>query len=279
MSEFDAILNPDTGRPAGEDVDNIDRAEDQPDQLVGRDGLFAQFAWQTTSCTTDLDQTIATVVSFARHSLTADTATITLIRPACLLISLGATDLAARQADNLQHQLGEGPCLQASLDHQPDHRPGQRLGYQSVAAADIGADPRWPAWGPQAANLGLRSILSVSLRTATGQRLGSLNLYGYSFRRHTRADHETAHLFAAHATAAIAAAIQTDKLQQALTSRTIIGQAQGVLIARYRLTAETAIDALRRYSQDTNTKLHTLAHEIVQTGNLPAKYLTAQGSK
>ena len=55
----------------------------------------------------------------------------------------------------------------------------------------------------------------------------------------------------------------------AIDSRNLIGQAQGILMERYRLTPGKAFAVLRRLSQDLNTKIAVLAEELVSTGQLP----------
>jgi AmiR/NasT family two-component response regulator len=49
----------------------------------------------------------------------------------------------------------------------------------------------------------------------------------------------------------------------------VIGQAQGMLMQRYGLTAEQAFVVLRRYSQLRNTTLVVLAEQFTTTGVLP----------
>jgi AmiR/NasT family two-component response regulator len=54
-------------------------------------------------------------------------------------------------------------------------------------------------------------------------------------------------------------------LQAALTTRTVIGQAQGVLMARQEINEAEAFDVLRRASQRTNRKLRDIAADIVRS--------------
>ena len=62
---------------------------------------------------------------------------------------------------------------------------------------------------------------------------------------------------------------RSDNLEQALLSREVIGQAQGILIERERITAEQAFDILRRASQHLNEKLRDIAQHLVDTGEDP----------
>jgi AmiR/NasT family two-component response regulator len=62
---------------------------------------------------------------------------------------------------------------------------------------------------------------------------------------------------------------KVETLQEALETRTIIGQAQGILMERLSLCAEEAFGYLRRRSNTDNVKLRDLAAEIVRTRCLP----------
>ena len=229
-----------------------------------REEHFAELAW-LSSQESDLTHTIATIVDVARATLGADQAGVTLLRPGERLESVGPTSDEVRQADNFQHDLRQGPCVDAAFD-----------GLYLVSE-DLATDPRWPDWAPKAAALGLRSVLSAGLRTAGGRRLGSLNLYGYRPRAFTERDLETARLFAAHATAALWAALREYNLQLAMESRTVIGRAEGILMIRYGMDADQALAVLRRYSQDGNVKLRDLAESVVQHRGLPDDLLPVDG--
>ncbi|MGW4094535.1 ANTAR domain-containing protein [Nocardia sp. NPDC004750] len=52
-------------------------------------------------------------------------------------------------------------------------------------------------------------------------------------------------------------------LSEIAEARAAIEQARGVLMFVYGITAEQAFGVLRWCSMETNTKIHTLAHEIV----------------
>ena len=56
---------------------------------------------------------------------------------------------------------------------------------------------------------------------------------------------------------------------RAVDGRTVIGQAQGILMERYGITAEQAFTVLKRLSQDGNVKLHQLASEFVEHRRFP----------
>jgi response regulator NasT len=83
------------------------------------------------------------------------------------------------------------------------------------------------------------------------------------------ADRAVAEEVAVHARIALAAWDAAEDLALGLASRSVIGQAQGILMERFSLDADRAFQVLRRYSQDGNVKLVEVARRVVQTGALP----------
>jgi len=61
-----------------------------------------------------------------------------------------------------------------------------------------------------------------------------------------------------------------DNLHQALRTRELIGQAQGILMERERITGDQAFDVLRRASQHLNIKIREVARTLIETGETPA---------
>lgn len=57
-------------------------------------------------------------------------------------------------------------------------------------------------------------------------------------------------------------------LMATVTTRNLIGQAQGILMERHRVTADQAFAMLSKVSQDNNLKLRDLADRLVTTGML-----------
>ena len=216
--------------------------------------LLAEFAARASAAQT-VNETIDEIVGFGVTHLSADYGGVTLWRQRGRLESAGATDPIVAQADKLQHALREGPCVQAAEE------------LRHIVSPDLERDGRWPTWGPQAADLGLRSILSVELNTGP-RRLGALNFYGASRYNFDDDDVETAHYFAAHAAAALDATLTAAGLRTAADTRTIIGQAQGILMERYSLSAKKAFAVLLRYSQDNNIKLHELARRLIEVDGI-----------
>ncbi len=101
-----------------------------------------------------------------------------------------------------------------------------------------------------------------------GDNLGALNLYS----RHAGAfDDESEHvglLFAAHAAVAYSAVRRQAGLARSVATRQLIGQAEGMLMERHKLTADEAFAMLVRVSQNGNVKLRDVAEQLVRSGSL-----------
>ena len=181
----------------------------------------------------------------------ADHASLTVRRRAGQYTSLGSTSDVASEADHAQYSLQEGPCVDAAET------------AEFFRSGDVGQDERWPTWGPQAAALGVGSLLSVQL-FADGKPIGALNLYSASTG--CFADRDTvdlAALYATHAALALASADQVSGLETAMSSRHAIGMAQGIFMERYALTPDQAFALLQRMSSTTNVKLREVAAQVV----------------
>jgi GAF domain-containing protein len=171
--------------------------------------------------------------------------------------TLASSAAVAAEADALQYELGEGPCLEIA-------DTGGWLRSGSVAT-----DQRWPQWGPRADGLGVRSLLSVAV-TDREEPLGALNLY--SAVPSSFADRDVVDLalvYAVHATTALSSARRASTLQTAVSSRHVIGMAQGIAMERYGIDQHQSFELLRRLSSTTNVKLRDVAAQIVQTRTIP----------
>lgn len=173
--------------------------------------------------------------------------------------SVATTHEAAIACDNLQYELDEGPCLDALAD------------AESYLIEDVRHDPRWPRWGPRAAEEGAGAILSVRLADDS-QALGALNMYARTAGAFDRENVDLGMVFASHAAAALSATNLVSGLQTALQSRHLIGAAQGILIAQHQMSLEAAFEVLRRYSNHTNIPLREVARRVVELRSLPTDY-------
>jgi GAF domain-containing protein len=169
---------------------------------------------------------------------------------------VASSEARARRADQLQVGLDEGPAVSV------------RDAADVYLSGDTSVDPRWPHWGPAAAELGWLSVLSAPLVTPE-RDFGILNLYSHRAAAFDATHAYAARIFAQYAATALAYATEAEGLRDAIASRHRVGLAQGILMEQHGLNAEEAFDMLRRYSQANNVKLRTVAEHVVETGAFP----------
>ena len=203
----------------------------------------------------DVEETLSSVCEYARLALPCDYAGIHIVRSRQIETG-AATDPLVEHAHKLQMEYDEGPCLDAIWNQ------------DSFIVHDAATDDRWLSFGPAAAKMGLHSILSIRLFTYE-QTLGALNLYSGEVREFSADDVALGHIFGQHASVAFASARKEEGLRQAIDARHLIGQAQGILMERFGLSGHQAFSVLRRYSQDNNIKLRTVAQHVITTRELP----------
>jgi GAF domain-containing protein len=173
------------------------------------------------------------------------------------VITVAAADTLAMQIDQHQYERGAGPCLDALRTASVVH------------VADLRRERRWGEFGTIMLNHGVTGALAVPLMGRDGA-VGVLNLYAGAGAGFDERDQQLARALAAHAAVALTAALRTydqvsltDNLRIALSSRSVIDQAIGIVMGRERCSADEAFDVLRKVSQQRNTKLRHVATEIV----------------
>lgn len=169
------------------------------------------------------------------------------------------SDELVLSVDRQQYDAGDGPCLDAIR-----RRVVNRVDVDTAAQ-------RWPGFAERGRALGVRSFLAAPL-VAGGRAVGSLNLYSSERAAFDALDDVLVALFCGQASVALAnsrlyarATALNDQLTEALTTRSVIEQAKGVLMARHDLAADEAFDRLRQWSQQRNRKLRDVAAEVVAT--------------
>jgi GAF domain-containing protein len=207
-------------------------------------------------------ETVEAVADFALQSLGCTAAAILLgTTPGQLELAAAATNEAIVE---LAGSGTAGPILDA-FDS-----------ANAVIIADVTTETRWPGW-PAAEDHGLRSLLIVRLKI--DNRPAGLLLVGHTDPDTfvSEDDEAIAHIIARHASIAVAGARQQATLAQAVDARKLVGQAMGILMERYNIGDDQAFAILRRYSQDTNTKLRTIALDLIRTRTLPGLDTSTDG--
>jgi GAF domain-containing protein len=203
------------------------------------------------------------VTQLATHVLPGEPSTSVTIVEKGRPRTVAASERLALDLDETQYRLGGGPCLTAATTGRP------------AEVLDTRGETQWAEFAARAAEEGCRSVLSFPLPVQ--ERVsGALNVYA---RHAPIADARTRDLvsrFAAYAVVPVSnmylyttAVEQAGNLRAALDSRGVIDQAKGILMERFRLTADQAFQMLARASMNTNRKVRDVADMFVRTGELP----------
>jgi GAF domain-containing protein len=200
----------------------------------------------------DLDSTLEQITTAAVEVLPhVDYSSITVRHADGTLVTVAPTDPMLLRVDAEQYRLQEGPCYQAATDE------------QSVITPDLGDDPRFPRYGPIAVEFGLRAQIGVRLFDSPKSH-GALNLYSTTVGAFEDVGSLSA-LFLHQAGQVIAYAQEITNLAEAVRTRTVIGQAVGIVMERYKLNDQRAFAFLQRLSSHRNIKLRVVAQEIVES--------------
>ncbi|GAA4186322.1 GAF and ANTAR domain-containing protein [Gryllotalpicola kribbensis] len=213
----------------------------------------------------DASRVADAIARIGREAVGCDTAAVSIVTSGQRLQPAAGTSREAFRAVELQSALGEGPGRTAVRSCVPE------------GSDDLGAEDRWPMWSNAVAEMGLASSLAVPLHER-GRVFAVLHLYSERPGAFDAGRVSLASLLARRSAVALAAVTRTEHLKRAVDSRTVIGQAEGILMERFGLDADTAFSVLRRYSQQGNLKLHDVAERVVRTRELPGLDLTAAAS-
>lgn len=164
-----------------------------------------------------------------------------------------ATGEYPKVLDEIQQRRAEGPCLSAAWEQ------------HVIRINDMENESRWPAYCRDAVEeTPIRSVIAFQLY-ADKQTMGALNFYAEQSGAFDAESVEAGLVVATHTALAWNLLRRDEQFRSALASRDIIGQAKGMLMERYRIDAVQAFEVLKRLSQNSNTPLADLAHEIVNS--------------
>ena len=207
----------------------------------------------------DPDSILQTIVAAAIELIPGvEEGSVSVVRGRKHVVSRAPSGELPVAVDAIETETGEGPCLDAA--------------YQgiTVRVSDMATEQRWPRFAKRAYEAGAASMLSFQLYVED-DNLGALNLYARKPGAFTDKSEQIGLLVAAHAAVGYADAQKAEQLAEAIDTRDLIGQAKGVLMERFKITAEQAFLILARTSSETNTKLRDVADRLVATGELPGQ--------
>lgn len=210
----------------------------------------------------DLDEVYAAICVAATLMVPGCDHASLLLRRRDGFVTAAANDGVARMIDQLELDVGDGPCLDAIEEE------------AAQIDTDLTAHSQWP-------RLAARIVTETPVRGSMAFRLlverrkvGALNLFSDAANALDKASAERAIILAAFATMAINAAAQGEEattLRRGLDSNREIGKAIGMLMVLNDISEAEAFDMLRRTSQDTNVKVADVAAAIVRRRTQPAE--------
>jgi anti-anti-sigma factor len=239
--------------------------EQGPEQSVGTPGMLGDTGQPDPTlmlaaipARNDLvDSALRVVVSLAQTLIKRAGGTSVSLRRHGRLMTVVASDQTVAAMDDDQYATGEGPCVAASFE-------GCRFEIDSVAE-----ETRWSAFAPRALALGIHAILSTPL-FARDRPIGALNFYSRTVGAFSPKDLKLASMLAAESSTVLTDAdLDADEgeltigLGEALRTREVIAQAQGVVMERDGLSAVTSYTKLRTMAQRDNYSLPQCAQEVV----------------
>ena len=204
----------------------------------------------------------ATLVEIVRAAIElvpgCDEGSISVVLGRNKVTSEAASGELPRQVDALQGRLRQGPCLDAAYEH------------STVRVADMSTETRWPEFTSAALECGAAGMLALQLYVE-GDDLGALNLFSRQAGAFTDESEHVGLMFAAHAAVAYASARKSARMARGLGTQQLIGQAQGILMERHKVTDDHAFAILVQASQHTNVKLRDIAAQLVESGDLEGR--------
>lgn len=154
--------------------------------------------------------------------------------------------------NDVQREVGEGPCLSAARER------------RTVCVDDLVADRRWPRYRDAALQrTAVRSMMSFPLFEEEVAS-AAFSFYADSPAAFGGESVELGLLYAGHIGLAWNVIRSQQHFRAALASRDVIGQAKGILMERFDISAVAAFTMLRRLSQESNTKLVHIAERVIR---------------
>lgn len=170
------------------------------------------------------------------------------------LITAASSDEVARLIDEMEREIGTGPCVDAVLDDNPQ------------IDTDLTQSQVWPLLSemvmqrtPVRGMAGFRVLVD-------NRKVGALNLFSDKPHALTAQSINEAAVLASFTSVALMAASRDEAantLRAGLESNREIGKAIGLMMAFHKVSDDDAFEMLRRTSQDMNIKIVQVAAEIV----------------
>lgn len=181
---------------------------------------------------------------------------VTLLRPR-KTETVASSSKTARKLDELQYTFGDGPCLTAARTNHMTQVP------------DTHQSDRWPEYLHAISEHGIRSVLGVPIPLNGGARC-ALNFYATTPNAFDGQARSIAETFAQEASASLRLAVHiahltetSENLRSAMSSRTTIDLAAGIIMGQNRCSHDAAMTILKAASSARNIKLRDVAAQIL----------------
>lgn len=178
--------------------------------------------------------------------------------------TVASSSKEAKRLDEKQYAFGDGPCLTA-LRHQT-----------TILVPEVEADDRWAHYASAVSGEGIRAVLAVPIALDPGAA-AALNCYSRTsgvFDSGTVREVER-HAISISRILRLALKVHPpevypEHLRSALKSRAVVDAAVALIMVQNRCSREQSMELLHLAARATDTKLHTIAADILQGASLPS---------
>ena len=205
----------------------------------------------------DLGRAMQQITSAARELLRVDGAGLMLADERGVLRWATASDQPTQIIEEGQERLGQGPCVNAFVEHAP------------MVMRDATKEPQWGKITDVVTGQEMRAGLSVPVQLEGGP-IGTLDLYSAEPRDWDQAEISAAQVYAALAATLLSQAVGAqvkgrlaEQLQTAFAHRTRIERAKGMLMMQEGIDDAEAFERLRSSARSSRRPLIEVVDEVL----------------
>jgi GAF domain-containing protein len=205
----------------------------------------------------DLARAMQQITSAAKALLRVDGAGLMLADERGVLRWATASDQQTQIIEAGEERLGEGPCVNAFVEHAP------------MAMRDAAQEPQWGKITDVVTGQEMRAGLSVPVQLEGGP-IGTLDLYSAQPRDWDQAEISAAQVYAALAATLLSQAVGAqvkgrlaEQLQTAFAHRTRIERAKGMLMMQEGIDDAAAFERLRSVARSSRRPLSDVVNEVL----------------
>lgn len=183
---------------------------------------------------------------------------VTLLRPRTAA-TVASSSEHAKKMDEVQYSFDDGPCLRAAREE------------RTYVVGDFRTETRFGKYTEAIASHGILSALGIPI-PLDGDANAGLDLYALAADHFSAGDIAEAELLAREASTSLRMAVRIAKLadtgeqlRAAMSSRTTIDVAAGIIMAQNRCSHDTAMTILKAASSGRNIKLHKVAAAVLES--------------